>query len=146
MNSASAHSRRGRRSRNRLEPISAINVTPFVDVMLVLLVVFMITAPLLTAGVPVDLPESQARQLSEAEEPLVLTLQRDGTLHLQETEINEAALIARLTAITAAKTDTRIYIRADAELAYGEVLRVMGKIQAGGFNRVALVSKPEPKP
>ncbi len=133
--------RRGRRGHRR--PMSEINVTPFVDVMLVLLVIFMVTAPLLTSGVPVDLPKSQARPLSEPIEPLVISLNAEGVLYLQETEVPPEALIARLEAVVRSKSDTRIFVRADAGLAYGRVLALMGQIQSAGFERVALVSEWE---
>ena len=133
--------RRGRRGQRR--PMSEINVTPFVDVMLVLLVIFMVTAPLLTSGVPVDLPKSQARPLSEPIEPLVISLNAEGVLYLQETEVPPEALIARLEAVVRSKSDTRIFVRADAGLAYGRVLALMGQIQSAGFERVALVSEWE---
>ncbi|MDA7984740.1 MAG: biopolymer transporter ExbD [Alphaproteobacteria bacterium] len=131
------------RRRSRRPVMSEINVTPFVDVMLVLLIVFIITAPLLTAGVPVDLPKSQAKPLSEPVEPLVITLDAAGDIYLQETPVPLAALVARLEAVVASKSDTRIYIRADAGLAYGEVIALMGHVQAAGFERVALVSEWE---
>ncbi|MGR4001111.1 MAG: biopolymer transporter ExbD [Alphaproteobacteria bacterium] len=133
------------RRRQRRSVMSEINVTPFVDVMLVLLIVFIITAPLLTAGVPVDLPKSQARALSEPIEPLVITLNQDGDIYLQETQVPLPALVARLEAVVASKSDTRIFIRADTNLAYGEVLALMGHIQAAGFERVALVSEWQPQ-
>ena len=133
---------RGSRSRRRAV-MSEINITPFVDVMLVLLIVFVITAPLLTAGVPVELPKSEAAPLSEPVEPLVITLNREGEIFLQETAVPAAALVARLEAVAASKADTRIFIRADAALAYGEVIALMGRIQAAGFDRVALVSEWE---
>ena len=139
---SSSTARRGRRgSRSARRPMSEINVTPFVDVMLVLLVIFMVTAPLLTSGVPVDLPKSQARPLSEPIEPLVISLNGEGRLFLQETEVPPEALIARLEAVVRSKSDTRIFVRADANLAYGEVLALMGRVQSAGFERVALVSE-----
>ncbi|MEX2642562.1 MAG: protein TolR [Acetobacterales bacterium] len=136
--------RAGPRSRGRLRsyaPMSEINVTPLVDVMLVLLIVFMITAPLLTVGVPVDLPKTQANNLSDQDEPLVVTVDAEGRMFLQETEIEPAALVPRLRAITDNKPDSRIYVRGDRKIAYGRVMEVMGLVNAAGFTRVALVAE-----
>ena len=121
-------------------PMSEINVTPLVDVMLVLLVVFMITAPLLTAGVPVDLPKTEASKMVGQDEPLVITVNRDNELFLQETRVTLESLAARLRAITEIRRDTRIFIRADQGLAYGRVMEVMGALNLAGFSRVALVT------
>jgi biopolymer transport protein TolR len=133
----------------RAPPISQINVTPMVDVMLVLLVVFMITAPLLTVGVPVDLPKTGASQIVGQDEPLVLTITDDGRVYLQETELALDSVVARLEAITSAKRDTRIFVRGDRRIAYGKVMELMGRLNQAGFNRVALVAempKAEPAP
>lgn len=130
-----------RAGRGRYRPMSEINVTPFVDVMLVLLIIFMVTAPLLVAGVPVDLPQSQAKTLPEDSEPLAVTLDSDGTLYLQDTEISRKELVPRLQAIAESNPDLRIYVRADQEIAYGRVMRVMGLLNGAGFSRVALVSE-----
>ncbi len=121
-------------------PMSEINVTPLVDVMLVLLVVFMITAPLLTAGVPVDLPKTEASKMVGQDEPLVITVNRDNEVFLQETRVALDSLAARLRAITEIRRDTRIFIRADQALAYGKVMEVMGTLNLAGFSRVALVT------
>ena len=118
-----------------------INVTPFVDVMLVLLIVFMVTAPLLTVGVPVDLPKTQAGQINADQAPLVVSLQKDGTIYLQDTAIEAENLIPRLTAISEANSQARIFVRGDKSVAYGEVLVLMGRIQSAGFERVALVAE-----
>ena len=118
-----------------------INVTPFVDVMLVLLIVFMITAPLLTVGVPVDLPKTQAGQINADQAPLVVSLQKDGTIYLQDTAIEAENLIPRLSAISEANSQARIFVRGDRSVAYGEVLVLMGRIQSAGFERVALVAE-----
>ena len=123
-----------------------INVTPFVDVMLVLLVIFMITAPLLTSTVEVDLPKTQAAQATGQDEPLVVSINAQNKLFLQDTEIAEDALVPRLKAITESKPDQRIFIRADKTLAYGRVMEVMGTISAAGFSKVALVAEPPPQP
>lgn len=128
---------RGRRHR----PMGEINVTPFVDVMLVLLIVFMITAPLLTVGVEVDLPKTKAGQINADAAPLVVSIKADGSLHLQDTEVPADALVPRLEAISDANPLVRIFVRGDKAVAYGEVLGVMGRIQAAGFERVALVAQ-----
>ena len=132
-------------------PMSEINVTPFVDVMLVLLVVFMITAPLLTVGVPVDLPKAAAPLLQGQDEPLTVTLDAGGTIFIQETEVALDDLVARLVAITDRKADTRIFLRGDQGIPYGRVMEVMATIGSAGFTKVALVAKspswvPRPKP
>ena len=130
---------RGRRKR---APMAEINVTPLVDVMLVLLIIFMVTAPLLVAGVPINLPDSRAKALDEGDKPIQISLDRDGKLFVDKTEIRAADLPARLAAI-AAKGDAQgpqIYLRADRGLDYGEVMRVMGEINRAGLNRVALVT------
>jgi len=135
---------------SRRRPLVAdINVTPFVDVMLVLLVIFMVTAPLLTAAVDVDLPQTRAAQATGQDEPLVVSINAAGKLFLQETELEPEALIARLQAITANKPDQRIFVRGDKTLAYGKVMEVMGTISSAGFTKVALVAEvpnaPEPR-
>ncbi len=136
-----------RRRRNRWSPMSEINVTPFVDVMLVLLIVFMVTAPLLTVGVPVDLPQTQAQNISEPVEPLVVTVDARGDVYVQETPVELGVLVPRLVAITESNPDTRIYIRGDRNLQYGRVMQVMSTINAAGFNRVALIAElPPPEP
>ena len=133
---------RGRSARRRRPPMSQINVTPFVDVMLVLLVIFMITAPLLTVGVEVDLPETDSPPLSGDDEPLSITITGDGTTYLQEIEVTLTDLIPKLRAITERRPDVRIFIRGDREIAYGRVMEVMGVLNAAGFNNVALVTEP----
>ncbi|WP_439515620.1 protein TolR [Oceanibaculum nanhaiense] len=131
----------GRRNNGRYMPMSEINVTPFVDVMLVLLIVFMVTAPLLTVGVPVDLPKTQASQLSDQVEPLVVTVNAEGRLFIQETETESGQLVPRLQAITQNKPDTRIYVRGDQAINYGRVMEVMGLINSAGFTKVALIAE-----
>lgn len=127
-------------------PLSEINVTPFVDVMLVLLIVFMVTAPLLTVGVPVDLPDSHGENLQDPIEPLVITVSNDGKVYLGDSEINPKSLIARLEAIVGQKKDTHIYIRGDKRIAYGAVMQLMGMIKGAGFDKVALIVElPENK-
>ncbi len=131
----------GGRRRGGYKPLSEINVTPFVDVMLVLLIVFMITAPLLTVGVPVDLPKVKAKSIAEAVEPLVITVDAAGAIFIQDTEVELKNLVPRLAAITDNKADTRIYVRGDKSIDYGRVLEVMGTVNVAGFTRVALIAE-----
>jgi biopolymer transport protein TolR len=136
--------RRGRRTYYR--PVSDINVTPFVDVMLVLLVVFMVTAPLMTVAVPIDLPKTQARSVSQDKEPLVVSIDSSGKVYLQEKGMDLTDLVPKLKAITGANADARIFVRGDKAVAYGRIMEVMGSISSAGFNKVALVAdlpKPE---
>jgi len=137
-------SSQGTRGRARYRPMADINVTPMVDVMLVLLVIFMITAPLLTVGVPVDLPKTQAATINEAIEPLVVSVNAEGKIFLQETETDMGTLVPRLQAITQSKPDTRIFVRGDKSIAYGRIMEVMGTISAAGFSKVALVAEMPP--
>lgn len=141
MSSSQNTQQQSRLNRRSMRQISEINVTPMVDVMLVLLIVFMITAPLLTVGVRVDLPKSNAKPIAENDEPLVISIKADGALFIQETLTDENQLIPRLIAITQAKADQKIFIRADQSLNYGDVMTIMGKIAAAGFKRVALLTK-----
>jgi len=127
--------------RRGFTPMAEINVTPMVDVMLVLLVIFMVTAPLLTVGVPVDLPQSDAPAINEQTEPLVISIDAGGKLYLQETPIAAKDLIPRLRAITKKKSDQRIYVRGDKKIAYGKVMEVMSIVSAAGFDKVALVAE-----
>lgn len=121
--------------------VAEINVTPFVDVMLVLLVIFMITAPLLTSTVPVDLPQTQAARATGQDEPLVVTVNSSGAVYLMDSELDLDTLVARLRAITNNNADARIFVRGDKAINYGRVLEVMGAISAAGFNKVALVAE-----
>ncbi len=122
--------------------MAEINVTPFVDVMLVLLIVFMITAPLLLAGVQVDLPESRAAGLPGQDEPLSITVTANGDVYVQETAVELDRLGPMLVAITDANQEVRIFVRGDRTLAYGRIMEVIGTVNAAGFRRVALVSEP----
>ncbi|WP_299380861.1 protein TolR [uncultured Kiloniella sp.] len=131
----------GRWKRSSRKPMSDINVTPFVDVMLVLLIVFMVTAPLLTVGVPVDLPKAQAKTLNASEEPLVISVNATGELFLQETKLTEEQLVPRLNAITENKPDTRVYVRGDKAIDYGRVMQVMSLVNSAGYDRVALIAE-----
>ena len=130
-----------RSARRRARLVSEINVTPFVDVMLVLLVIFMVTAPLLTAAVPVDLPQTQAAQATGQDEPLVISINAEGKTYLQEQEYDLDTLIARLHAIMENKADQRIFVRGDKSLAYGKIMEVMGALSSAGFSKVALVAE-----
>jgi len=123
--------------------MAEINVTPLVDVMLVLLIVFMIAAPLLTVGVAVDLPETAAKPIPEQGEPLTVTVAGDGQIYVQDTVVDIETLVPRLKAIATAGYDQRIYIRGDQSRSYGEVVRVMGRINAAGFKQIGLVTDPE---
>ncbi len=131
----------GGRRRGNYQPLSEINVTPFVDVMLVLLIVFMITAPLLTVGVPIELPKTKAKSIAESEEPLVITVNAEGVVFIQDTEVEIENLVPRLKAITENKADTRIYLRGDRSVDYGRVMEVMGTINLAGFTRVAMITE-----
>ncbi|MBL4558606.1 MAG: ExbD/TolR family protein [Rhodobacteraceae bacterium] len=134
-----------RRRRTRTRPMSEINVTPFVDVMLVLLIIFMVAAPLLTTGVDVRLPETAADPLpSEDQEPLTVTLTAEGGIVLMSTPVAGAELIAKLRAVQAERASARIYLRADGSLPYERVMRVMGALNAAGFADIALVTDPAP--
>ena len=139
----SGHLRRRSRSGRNYQPMSEINVTPFVDVMLVLLIIFMVTAPLLTVGVPIDLPRTQAQQLEGGKEPLTISVTRNGKLFLQETEILLDEIVPKLVAITKRGYDQRIFVRGDRAISYGMVMKVMGTIAAAGFTRIALVTDLE---
>ena len=128
--------------RSEREPISEINVTPFVDVMLVLLIIFMVTAPLLTVGVQVDLPESAADSLPDDQEPLTISVNSKGEIFIQEHQVSFNKIIPKLLAIAKNRTDTRIYVRGDKNINYGRILEVMGRLSGAGFSKVALISEP----
>ena len=132
-------SRRGRRGRNR--PFTDINITPFVDVMLVLLVIFMVTAPMLTAGVQVDLPDTKAGSIQSPVEPIEISIKPGGVIYIQKTKILEESLIPKLKAIVGEKMDTTIFVRADRTIDYGQVMRVVGEISYAGFKKVALITE-----
>ena len=134
------------RRRLRGGPMTEINVAPFVDVMLVLVVIFMIAAPLLTVGVPVDLPKAAVDPLNEDKEPLIITLDAEGRVYLQESEIEENVLIPRLVAVSEANPDLRVFVRGDRGINYGRVMEVMGMVSEAGFAKVALIAEvPVPK-
>jgi biopolymer transport protein TolR len=139
--------RGGRAKRGaRRTRLSEINVTPFVDVMLVLLIVFMVTAPLLTVGVPVELPRTEAKQLESEVEPLSITIRADGTIYLQETAIGAEELVARMRAISREGYDRRVFIRADATADYGLVADVMARLSSSGFRNLGLVTDTRDAP
>ena len=131
--------RGGRRGRYR--PLAEINVTPLVDVMLVLLIIFMVTAPLMTSGVSVDLPKTNAQPLNSDSEPLTVTIKADGSIFLQDQAVDVADIVAKLQAIAQNNPDRRIFVRGDKDLAYGRIMEVMGTITQGGFTKVALLAE-----
>jgi len=139
-----------RGSGNRYRPMAEINVTPFVDVMLVLLIIFMVAAPMMTSGVPVDLPRTTAQPLNQEQEPLTISLDPQGRIFLQETEVQMENLVAQLQAIArnqqAGAPERRIFVRGDRSISYGRVMEVMGTISAGGFSRVALLAEQASSP
>lgn len=130
-----------RRRRRRSQPMAEINVTPFVDVMLVLLIIFMVAAPLLTVGVPIELPKTAASALpTDQEEPLTITITADGVVMIQKTEVARTDLVARLRGIAAERASTKVFLRADGSVAYEDVVQVMGALNAGGFDDIGLVT------
>jgi len=137
--------RRSRTGRN-YAPMAEINVTPFVDVMLVLLIIFMVTAPLLTVGVPIDLPKTQANELQGDKEPLTISVTKAGEVFLQETKIPLNEIVPKLVAITNSGYEERIFVRGDSGTDYGTVMKVMGTISSAGFRRIALVTQLEDRP
>jgi biopolymer transport protein TolR len=135
---------RGHRRRQRARPMSEINVTPFVDVMLVLLIVFMVSAPLLTSGVPIDLPETQAKPLVLDKEPITITVNPDGKIFIKEDEVTIDDLVPKLTTLSENNLDERIYVRGDRTANYGMIMRIMGTINGAGFRHIGLVALKEP--
>jgi biopolymer transport protein TolR len=136
--------RQHRRGARRARPMSEINVTPFVDVMLVLLIVFMVSAPLLTSGVPVDLPEAQSKPLAIEKEPITITIDNEGRVFLKDDEINVDDIVPRLAEIAPNGFDERIYVRGDRTASYGAIMRVMGLVNGAGYRHIGLVSVEEP--
>ena len=130
-----------KKGKKRYTRISEINVTPFVDVMLVLLIIFMVTAPLLTVGIPVDLPKVKANALTDQKDPLEVTVKLDGGVFLGESEVEVENIIPRLNAITDQNTETRIYLRGDRVVAYGRIMEIMSIINSAGYTKVALVTQ-----
>nr|WP_272211829.1 protein TolR [Marinicella sp. W31]MDC2877717.1 protein TolR [Marinicella sp. W31] len=139
---AAGGSRRGRR-RARRGPVSEINVTPLVDVMLVLLIIFMVAAPMMTVGVPIDLPETQAQAMNSDTQPITVSVNPEGQIFLQETEIGIDEIVPKLEAIATTGYSERIYVRGDANADYGTVMRVMARISAAGFKNIGLVTLQE---
>ena len=136
--------------RSRYRPLAEINVTPLVDVMLVLLIIFMVTAPLMTSGVPVDLPKANAQPLNTDSKPLTVSIKADGKIFLQDQEVSVDDLVPKLQAIAQNNPEQRIFVRGDKDLAYGRIMQVMGTITQGGFTKVALLAEqtagPAPAP
>jgi biopolymer transport protein TolR len=142
VSSGQSGGRRGRR-RSRHAPMSEINVTPFVDVMLVLLIIFMVAAPLLTVGVPIDLPETRAKALEGDTEPITISVNSAGEIFIQDTPITIDEIVPKLEAIAANGYEERIYVRGDQDADYGTMMRLMGRISAAGFKRLGLVTLEE---
>ncbi|MEI4261270.1 protein TolR [Roseovarius sp. D0-M9] len=140
-NSGGGGGNRRRRGRSRVRPMSEINVTPFVDVMLVLLIIFMVAAPLMTVGVPVELPKTAANSLpGEQEEPLTITITAEGVVSIQTSEVARDELIGRLRAIAAERESNRVFLRADGAVPYSDVVQIMGALNRGGFDNIGLVT------
>src|SRR3954454_23620006 len=131
------------RRRGRIRPMSEINVTPFVDVMLVLLIVFMVTAPLLTVGVPIDLPETQAKQMEGDSEPITVSIKADGKIYLQDAQVDADKLVATLQAIAKNGLNERVFVRGDKSADYGTIMRVMGRLNSAGYKKIGLVTLEE---
>src|SRR5580692_2199288 len=131
----------GNGRRGRYKPLAEINVTPLVDVMLVLLIIFMVTAPLMTSGVSVDLPKTTAQPLNSDSEPLTVSIKADGSIFLQDQAVDIGDLVAKLQAIAQNNPERRIFVRGDKDLAYGRIMQVMGTITQGGFTKVALLAE-----
>ncbi|MCQ0990255.1 protein TolR [Jiella marina] len=140
MSTGKAGAMRTRRGRSRRAPMSEINVTPMVDVMLVLLIIFMVAAPMLTVGVPIQLPETQAKSLNSETQPITISVNSDGTVFLNESEIAVEEVVPKLQAIARAGYEERIFVRGDRSADYGTVMRVMGRISAAGFRNIGLVT------
>ena len=132
-----------RRRAKRHVPVSEINVTPFVDVMLVLLIIFMVAAPLLTVGVPIDLPETQAKSLQPETEPITISINQEGKVFIQESEISADDILAQLEAIAKNGYEERIYVRGDRAADYGTVMRIMARISSAGYKKIGLVTLQE---
>ena len=138
--------RRGRGGRRRgggNKPMSEINVTPMVDVMLVLLIVFMVAAPLMTVGVPIDLPETQARQMNTESKPITISVNTEGLIFLGDTPVSEADLVEQVAAVAANGTEDRIYVRGDGAATYGAVMKVMGTLSGAGYSKIGLITDQE---
>jgi biopolymer transport protein TolR len=136
-----AFSLNARNGHGRYRPLSEINVTPLVDVMLVLLIIFMVTAPLMTSGVSVDLPKANARPLNSDSQPLTVSINAQGSIYLQNEEVDLGQLVAKLQAVSQNDVDRRIFVRGDKDLSYGRIMQVMGTVTQGGFTKVALLAE-----
>ena len=135
----------GRRRRvGKKAVMSEINVTPFVDVMLVLLIVFMVAAPLMVQGVPVNLPKTSATKLAKVQKPMVVTLAPDGSTYIRDEQVPSSQLVSRLAALRAKEGDTVVYVRADRSIPYGDVMEILGRVGETGYQRVSLLSQPSP--
>ena len=143
MGSPGGSRRRGARRAMRHRPVAEINVTPMVDVMLVLLIIFMVSAPMMTVGVPLDLPESAAKPLSAQTEPLTLSIQKDGSIHLQDQPVEFDKLVETLLGVAKNGYEERIFVRGDKDADYGAIMRVMGAMNRAGFKKIGLVSTEE---
>jgi len=127
------------------KPMAEINITPMVDVMLVLLVIFMVAAPLMVAGVPVELPDTSAARVSQPRKPMIVSLAADGSLYVRDEPVSREGLVARLIGLRAQEGDAVVYVRADKKSAYGDVMDVLGRVGESGYGRVSLLSQPKPK-
>lgn len=126
------------------KPLAEINVTPFVDVMLVLLIVFMVAAPLMVQGVPVNLPKTSATKIAQVRKPMVVTLAPDGSLYIRDEQVDRGRLVSRLMALRSDEGDNVVYVRADRSVPYGEVMEILGRVGETGYQRVSLLSQPSP--
>jgi biopolymer transport protein TolR len=142
---AAGGSRRGRRRGRRSGAINEINMTPFIDVMLVLLIIFMVAAPLMTVGVPLDLPQTRAAPLNMDQKPITLSIRQTGQVFLDEAELKDDDIIPRLNATSKQGAEERVYVRGDKKVDYGRVAQVMAIVTGGGYKRVALITEPEQK-
>ncbi|MFM9890495.1 MAG: protein TolR [Rickettsiales bacterium] len=146
MGGAGGSTRRGRRSTRSSGGFNEINITPFVDVMLVLLIIFMVTAPLLTSGVTVDLPKTRSSALGGTDEPVSVSIKKDGTVYIQNTETSIDKLGAKLKAVLGEKIETRIFIRGDRTIDYGQVMKVISEVTGAGYTKVALLTDASGEP
>ena len=141
MGGPSSPTSNSRSTRRKSRMMSEINVTPFVDVMLVLLIIFMVTAPMMTVGIPVDLPKAAASAISDDTEPLTISVNEAGEIYIQETKVDAETLVPKLQAITGEKPDTRIFVRGDKDVSYGTIMKVMGTVTSSGFTKVSLLAE-----
>ncbi len=130
---------------SQMKIMADINITPMVDVMLVLLVIFMVTAPLLVAGVPVQLPKNSAQRISQPNKPVIVTLSADGRLYIKDEQVDPTSLIPRMSALRTGEGDAVVYVRADKTIPYGEVMELLGRLSTSGYQRISLLSQPPQK-